>query len=111
MPVPSLITGIVHEVLDEAWNRYGDYPYLPAENDADFEEFVVEKLLERGAKGVVWYTSTPNCRFVVNFGGRFFDVDYVSYEIVELDVEDAIQRATWGVWNEDLAKEYLGVLL
>jgi len=76
---------MIREVLTEAWNTFEE---VTPENDQDFGEFVVDKLiLEKGANDVVWYCSVPNCWFIVKFGSKYYDVDYVSYKINEVDEE------------------------
>ena len=99
------------EVLDEAWDKFagGKVGAYLDERDADFEQFVIDRLQDLGANGVVWYTSSPNCHFVVNFNGRFYDVDYVTYDIREIDKEEAIERASWGLTSKEEAYQYLGI--
>lgn len=101
----------IYSVLDEAWQKFagGNVGAQLGEKDYEFEEFVLNKLMERGAKGVVWYTDIPNCRFIVNTGSKFYDVDYVSYDVDELDEDEAIERAMQVANTEEEAKEYLGI--
>ena len=102
---------IIVEVLNEAWDKFagGEVGAYLGEKDADFEQFVIDRLQDLGANGVVWYTSTPNCRFVVNFEGHFYDVDYVTYNIEEIDKEEAVKRASWGLASKEEAYQYLGI--
>lgn len=101
----------IYSVLDGAWQKFagGNVGAQLGEKDYEFEEFVLNKLIERGAKGVVWYTDTPNCRFIVNAGSKFYDVGYVSYDVDELDEDEAIEKAMRVANTEDEAKEYLGI--
>lgn len=104
---------VIVEVLDMAWQKFagGEVGAELGEKDYEFEEFVIEELTKRGAKGVVWYTDSPNCRFVVNFEGKFYDVDYVTYDIEELDEDEAVEKAMRATdYNEELAREILGVI-
>jgi len=100
----------IKRVLDEAWEAEGEGGVIPAENDWDFELGILDGLDEIDeVKGVVWYTADPNCRFVVNILGRFYDVDYVTYEFTEITKEEAIEKAVYGVGNEDEARNLLGI--
>lgn len=98
------------DVLDRAWGKFanGEVGAYLGEKDYEFEEFVINELERLGADAVVWYTGTPNCRFVVKWGDQYFDVDYVSYDITEIDCEDAVERASWGLSDRELAEEMMG---
>jgi len=98
------------DVLDRAWDKFagGEVGADLGEKDHDLEEFVIGELERLGADAVVWYTDSPNCRFVVKWGDKYFDVDYVSYNITEIDCEDAVERASWGLSDRELAEEIMG---
>jgi len=98
------------DVLDRAWQKFanGEVGAYLGEKDWEFEQFVIDALEEAGADAVVWYTSSPNCKFVVKWGDRYFDVDYVSYRIDEIDCEDAVEKASWGLADRELAEELMG---
>ena len=74
----------IRETLDLAWDKFKE---VTPENDYEFEEFVVEELKKRGADDVIWYCSVRNCWFVVKFGDKYYDVDYITYKIYEVDKE------------------------
>lgn len=96
----------ITKVLDKAWEMFG---IVTPENDYDFEEYISEELIDiDGVRGVLWYASSPNCHIILHTeDNRFYDIDYVSYEIKEIKEEEAILIAK--SINEDMYKELLGI--
>jgi len=109
LPIDQVTT--ILDVLDRAWQKFanGEVGAYLGEKDWEFEQWVVDELERLGADAVVWYTSNPNCKFVVKWGDKYYDVDYVSYMIDEIDIDEAVEKASWGLSDEELAKEMMGV--
>ncbi len=98
------------DVLERAWQKFanGEVGAPLGEKDYDFEEFVIEELERLGADAVVWYTDSSNCHFITKWGNKYYDVDYVSFTISEIDCEEALEKASQGLASKELAEELLG---